>query len=168
MNNGNSYAVPLNYMSAESLTIGDGSFDYGCQNTDWNASPAGLLMECLNNTEIAIHDFNSRLSSVICYEGALNRFTMGKTMGTCGAISGIISNGNISTMSSLNVSGLTTLSNNTTINGILNVSGDSTFKNDTTFLSTFNVSGFTTLKNNTTITGKLNITGNLDCNGVLL
>ncbi len=60
-------------------------------------------------------------------------------------------------MSSLNVSGITTISNHTTINGISNVSGNSTFKNDTTFLSTSNVSGFITLKNNTIINGKVNI-----------
>jgi hypothetical protein len=146
------------------------------KNTNWNANSAGLMLECLDNTEIAIHDFNNRLSSVICYEGALNRFTMGRNMGTCGAISGIILNGNISNMSSLNVCGISTLSNNTIINGVLNVNGSSnlndialkfssnvsgltTLSNNTTLISSLNVSGFTTLNNNVTSLSSFNISG---------
>ncbi len=55
--------------------------------------------------------------------------------------------GNVSCMASLNISGFTILSNNTTINGILNVSGNS--NNDTSFASSLNVSGITTLSKNT-------------------
>jgi hypothetical protein len=51
-------------------------------------------------------------------------------------------------VSSLNVLGLTTLSNNATIYGTLNISGKSQLVNDTTLLSSLNVSGFTTLSNN--------------------
>ena len=61
--------------------------------------------------------------------------------------------------SSLNVSGFTTLSNNTTFLSSLNVSGLTTLNNDTTLLSSLNISGLTTLSNNTTIFGTLNVSG---------
>ncbi len=59
--------------------------------------------------------------------------------------------GNVSCMSSLNVSGSTTLNNATTINSSLNVSGNTTLNNATTITSSFNVSGNATLNNITTI-----------------
>ena len=86
----------------------------------------------------------------------------------------------ITCQSSLNVSGVTTLSNNTTINGILNVTSiiasgsgltNLNYNNiyntpsipnlnvASTFLSSLNVSGFTTLSNNTTINSSLNVNG---------
>jgi hypothetical protein len=91
-------------------------------------------------------------------------------------------------LSSLNVSGTTRLSNNTTINGSLNVTGVITgsgsgltnlnynnifnppsstinLNNPSTFLSTLNVSGTTRLSNNTTINGALNVTGGINGSG---
>lgn len=87
----------------------------------------------------------------------------------------------ITCQSSLNVSGVTTLSNNTTINGVLNVGGyingsgsgltNLNYNNiynppsipnlnaASTFLSSLNISGFTTLSNNTTINSSLNVSG---------
>jgi hypothetical protein len=89
-------------------------------------------------------------------------------------------------ISSLNVSGFTTLSNNTTINGTLNVtsiigSGSGltnlnyssiynppaipNLNNASTFISSLNVSGTTRLSNNTTINGTLNVTGAITGSG---
>jgi hypothetical protein len=65
---------------------------------------------------------------------------------------------NTTFISSLNVSGFTTLKN-TTMTSNLNVSGFTTL-NNATILSPLNVSGFTTLSNNTTIYGILNVSGN--------
>jgi len=59
----------------------------------------------------------------------------------------------------LNVSGYTTLNNNTTINSSLNVSGYTTLNNKITCTSSLNVSGYTTLNNNTTVIGSLNVSG---------
>ena len=74
-------------------------------------------------------------------------------------INGILNVSGNSNLNNLNVSGFTTLSNNTTINGILNVSGFTRLSNNTTLISSLNVSGFTTLSNNTTINGILNVSG---------
>jgi hypothetical protein len=62
-------------------------------------------------------------------------------------------------VSSLNVSGFTTLSNNNTIYGTLNISGRSQFINDTTLLSSLNISEFTTLNNNVSLVSSLNVSG---------
>ena len=76
---GNPYAVPNNYMSAGSLTIGDCSLNYGGGTTYWSSNTAGLLMECLDNTEIAVHDAGNRVSSMMRYNA--NTLTMGRDMG---------------------------------------------------------------------------------------
>jgi hypothetical protein len=79
--------------------------------------------------------------------------------------------------SSLNVSGLTILSNNTTIISSLHVSGFTTLSNNTTFLSSLNVSGKTILGSNiynyndsvVELQKKLTIRKNvLDMNGTLI
>jgi hypothetical protein len=62
-------------------------------------------------------------------------------------------------VSSLNVSGLTTLSNNTTLLLALNVSGFTTLSNNTTLVLSLNVSGFTIFNNNTTLLSLLNVSG---------
>ena len=41
-------------MQNGSLTIGDISLNYG-NGTNWTTNTSGLLLECLDNTEIAIH-----------------------------------------------------------------------------------------------------------------
>ncbi len=60
-------------MQAGSLIIGgtnanyDGSFYTG---GGWSgANRAGLSLECLDNTEIVVHDYNNRLFSLMYYEG---------------------------------------------------------------------------------------------------
>jgi hypothetical protein len=79
------YACKNNFMATGSLTIGGIDRNYG-GGTHWNNNTAGLLLETLDNTEIAIHDSGIRLASFMHYEGALNRFTIGRDMGW-GAIS---------------------------------------------------------------------------------
>jgi hypothetical protein len=75
------YGVVNNNMSAGSLTIGDISVNFGGGTTGWIANTAGLLMECTDNTEIAIHDSGNRVASFMYYEGgATNRFQIGRNM----------------------------------------------------------------------------------------
>ena len=83
---GQNYACKNNFMAAGSLTIGGIDRNYGGGTTKWNNSTAGLLLETLENTEIAVHDDSIRLASFMYYEGANNSFTIGRDMGW-GAIS---------------------------------------------------------------------------------
>ncbi len=53
------------------------------------------MFECLNNTEIAVHDGGHRVASLMYYEGdVINRITIGRNMGW-GAISSVNINGNL-------------------------------------------------------------------------
>lgn len=72
------YACPNNFMQAGSLTIGDTLLNYG-GGFQWTTNTAGLLMECLDSTEFAVHDAASRTASFMYYTG--NRFTVGRDMG---------------------------------------------------------------------------------------
>ena len=56
-------------MQVGSLTIGDMSLDYG-GSSDWTSNTAGLMLECLNNTEIAVHDAANRVASLMYQEHA--------------------------------------------------------------------------------------------------
>ena len=68
-------------MKSGSLTIGDINENYG-NGTNWNTNTSGLLLECLDNTEIAVHDSGQRISSLLCYEGGtLNNIVIGRDMG---------------------------------------------------------------------------------------
>ena len=49
-------------MQIGSLTIGDVLLNYGGGNT-WSANTAGLMFECMDNTEITIHDASNRVAS---------------------------------------------------------------------------------------------------------
>src|SRR6185503_5091095 len=74
---GGGFALKNGYMSSGSLTIGSTNKDYG-GGSSWNANTAGLLLEAKNNTEIAVHDSGTRLSSLMYYEGDVNnRITIG-------------------------------------------------------------------------------------------
>lgn len=91
INGGSNYAVGAGYMSAGSLTLGDQTKNYG-GGSSWTSNTAGLLMECLANTEIAIHDAGDRVASFMYYSG--NTFTMGRDMGWGGgniSMPGIVS-----------------------------------------------------------------------------
>ncbi len=81
-------------MQSGSLTIGDINLNYGGV-SNWSTNTSGLLFECLDNTEIAIHDYAHRLSSLMYYEGGtINKITIGRDKGF-GAISSIAINGYI-------------------------------------------------------------------------
>ena len=75
----NGYAIPNNYMSAGSLTIGNHSDNYG-GGQNWTTNTAGLLMECADNTEIAIHDSGVSIHSFMRYTTNGN-IRMGRNMG---------------------------------------------------------------------------------------
>ena len=80
-------------MQNGSLTIGGILLNYG-GGTGWSTNISGLLLECESNTEIAVHDCGTRIGSFMYYEGATNKFTIGRNMGY-GAISSVAINGNI-------------------------------------------------------------------------
>ncbi len=99
--------MPLNY--------GGGS--------NWTTNTSGTLLECLNNTEIAVHDAGKRVASLMYYEGDnTNKITIGRDMGW-GAIGSVVINGNIMGL------GNTKLNNITTCISSLNVSGTTRFNN---------------------------------------
>jgi hypothetical protein len=75
----NAYAITNNHLAAGALSIGNTTQDYG-GGTNWNASTAGLMMECLNNTEIAIHDAGNSIHSFMRYTTNGN-FRIGRNMG---------------------------------------------------------------------------------------
>jgi hypothetical protein len=92
VSDGDGYAVPNNRMARGSLTIGSLTASFG-GGTSWNSNTAGLLLETLANTEIAVHDSGTRLASVVYYEGeATNRLTIGRDMGW-GPISSVVVGG---------------------------------------------------------------------------
>jgi len=81
ISNGTGVANGSNFMSSGSLTIGATNVSYG-GGKSWSTNTAGLLLETLANTEIAVHDSNNRVSSLMYYEGdAANRITIGRDMG---------------------------------------------------------------------------------------
>ena len=61
-------------MTAGSLCIGNTNQDYGGGNL-WNANTAGLLLECADVTEIAVHDAGNVVHSFMYYQS--NNFTIG-------------------------------------------------------------------------------------------
>eukprot|EP00960_Hanusia_phi_P014397 424725-Hanusia_phi.AAC.1 len=69
-------------MASGSLTIGDIDKNFG-GGTNWTTNTAGLMLECLDNTEIAIHDGYTRLVSLIHYVGGSSSFVVnyGRDMG---------------------------------------------------------------------------------------
>jgi hypothetical protein len=108
------YAVPNGYMSTGSLTIGDCSMNYGAGSL-WNSSTAGLLMECLDNTEFAVHDAGQRICSFMYYGG--NLFTIGRNMGygtTTVHFAGSVGVGVTNPGSNFSVVGGTTMLNSST------------------------------------------------------
>jgi hypothetical protein len=78
--NGSATAIINNYMTGGSLTIGNINTNYGGGTGSWNTNTAGLLMECLDNTEFAVHDVNHSIHSFMRYTTNGN-FTIGRNMG---------------------------------------------------------------------------------------
>ena len=89
-------------MKSGSLTIGGINDDYGWNTNAWtNTNVAGLLLECSNDTEIAVHDSLNRVVSQMAYKGNTTKeiqgntsITIGRDMGQ-GAIGSVVINGNI-------------------------------------------------------------------------
>jgi hypothetical protein len=82
-------------MQKGSLTIGDQLLNYG-GGSNWSSNTAGLLFECENNTEIAVHDAGHRIASLMYFEGGgTNKITIGRNMGPWSAISNVDINGTI-------------------------------------------------------------------------
>jgi len=80
--NGNNEAVPNNYMKSGSLTIGGTNFNYGGNTDGWTQNnTAGLLLECADNTEIAVNSSttNQQVNSLIYY--TKNYIEFGRNMG---------------------------------------------------------------------------------------
>jgi len=67
-------------MAGGSLTIGNISQDYGGGTESWNTNTSGLMMECADNTEIAVHDNASSIHSFMRYTTTA-QFTIGRNMG---------------------------------------------------------------------------------------
>lgn len=81
ISDGNGWAVRNRFMAPGSLTVGGVGSNYG-GGQQWTSNTAGLLLETLNNTEIAVHDAGRRVASLMYYEGdTVNRLTIGRNMG---------------------------------------------------------------------------------------
>ena len=74
------YVFPNNYMSARSLTIGNNNQNYGGGGSSWNQNTVGLMMECADITEIAIHDSGASIHSFMYYS-TNGQFFIGRNMG---------------------------------------------------------------------------------------
>jgi hypothetical protein len=74
-----SYAIINNYMAAGSLSIGNTTQNYGGGNL-WTTNTAGLLLECADSTEIAVHDAGVAVHSLMYYSTNGN-ITIGRNMG---------------------------------------------------------------------------------------
>jgi len=101
-NQSNTYAGKQSNMSSGSLIIGSINKNYGGGN-NWNTNTAGFMMECADNTEIMVHDGNTRLASFMYYTGGNNTFTIGRNAGwgvTTVAIAGDINITNNCSLSS--------------------------------------------------------------------
>ena len=88
-------AATNNSMAPGSLIIGSTTRNYGGGTNYWNNNMAGLLFECQDNTEIAVHDSGTRVASMMYYESAANRVSIGRDMGW-GTLSALALNGSIS------------------------------------------------------------------------
>jgi hypothetical protein len=66
-------------MQYGSLSIGSSTRNYGGSTTSWTTNTAGFLMECVDNTEIVIHDAGNALHSFMRYVGVGN-FTIGRSL----------------------------------------------------------------------------------------
>jgi hypothetical protein len=78
VNNGSTSVAPQ-YMGSGSLLIGDISKNYG--GTNWGTDTACIMLECSDNTEISVHDFGHRVTSLMHYTGggSTNLITLGRT-----------------------------------------------------------------------------------------
>ncbi|MFE8599095.1 tail fiber domain-containing protein [Archangium violaceum] len=78
---GSGYVVKNGHVALGALSIGNITASFG-GGSGWNNNMAGLVLETLKNTEIAVHDSGNRVASLMFYEGdADNRITIGRDMG---------------------------------------------------------------------------------------
>jgi len=82
------------YMTGRVAVFGDTTLNYGGGTNGWQTSgrTAGLMLECLDSTEFAVHDAGTRVASLMYYSG--NNVTIGRDMGGAGwgALAGLYSN----------------------------------------------------------------------------
>jgi len=100
---GANFACMNGHMAPGSMTIGGTDRSYG-GGKKWNANTAGLLLETSDNTEIAVHDFGTRLASFMYYDSPKNKFLIGRDMGY-GPVSAVDINGPLSVAGDLRVDG---------------------------------------------------------------
>lgn len=77
INGGTNTAAQSGYLQTGSLSLGDTTRNYG-GGSNWTSNTAALLLECLDATEIAVHDAGNRVASFMYYNN--NVFTMGRDM----------------------------------------------------------------------------------------
>ena len=76
-----SVSTKTGYMAAGSLNIGSVAANFG-GGSGWNGNTAGFMLECQDNTEIAVHDSGHRVSSLMYYQGgSIDMITIGRDMG---------------------------------------------------------------------------------------
>jgi len=83
VSDGNAVAIPSNYMANGSLTIGSTIANFGGFESSWDYwtnNTAGMIMECLDRTSIAIHDAGSRVVGFMHYNG-FNEIIIGYNLG---------------------------------------------------------------------------------------
>ena len=75
----NGQGIGSGSMSAGSLCVGNTNQNYGGGNL-WNSNTSGILMECSDTTEIAVHDGGASVHSFMYYSTNGN-FYIGRNMG---------------------------------------------------------------------------------------
>jgi hypothetical protein len=93
--------IGIGFMETGSLTIGNTTQNYGGGN-GWTANTSGLLMECLDNTAIAVHDSGITLHSFMRYTTNGN-FRIGRNMGN--GVANVTFSNNVNIDNELLVSG---------------------------------------------------------------
>jgi hypothetical protein len=88
---GTNYAARSGYMAAGSLTVGGTDMSYG-GGKGWSANTAALMLETNANTEIAVSDAAHNVASLLYYESAAKRITIGRDAGW-GATTQVVANG---------------------------------------------------------------------------
>jgi hypothetical protein len=127
------------FMGPGSLTVGSVSRNYGQGTGGWNNNTAGIMMECADKTEIAVHDAGLRVASMMSYDGPANQISVGRNMGW-GPSDFVVAR-------HMGVNGSATVAGNSTVSGSSTVSGNST------------VSGSSTVNGNSTVTGQMEASG---------
>jgi hypothetical protein len=141
-------------MQAGSLAIGGTNVNYGgvfYPMGNWTGTnTAGILMECLNNTEIVVHDFGNKLNSLMYYEGGTtNSITIGRDMGWYGISSVNLPTSSLYVANNVGI-GITNPSTKLYVNGNTTINGNLILKNDTWHTSIDGIYRFYFAPNNTT------------------